>query len=529
MLGLWLLAALVAIDLRVFALYRFHLDGVVASLLLSGVAGEILPFSRNTWLAAAAAGAALGAGEALLAAATWRLVRRRTRLHGAKVGAGLALLVLAASALHVWADLHREASVTRQVRYLPWLRGPTAASLLERLGLLPEPAGLLPARPAGGSGLLYPREDLRCEPPSPPRSVLLLVIEGWRFDVLDPETTPHLFGLARASARFTRHFSSGNSTRTGIFGLLYGLHGSYWEAILAEERGPALLHEALRAGYRLEVLTSASPLHPEFDRTAFAELRDRLPRHTPGEGAFARDRFVTDAFLQFLEGEGAAAPFFAFLFFDAPHSFDLPQGGAAPFQPSARSVDHLALGPGFDPAPLFNRYRNSLHAVDALAGEILRALEARGLLEHTVVAATGDHGEEFDELGQGYWGHNGNFARYQTQVPMLVRFPGRAPREVDQPTSHVDLAPTLLEGVLGCRAPASAHSNGQGLFDPSPRRYVVSSNDRAVAILERERITVFPRYGGAAVYDPELRELPLSPDPALVAEVARSLGAFYAR
>ncbi len=526
-LGLLGLAALVAVDLRVFALYRFHLDGMVARLLVSGVADEILPLSRASWLAAAARLAGLAAGEVLLAAATWWLVRRQPRLHGGKVGAALALLVACAAGLHAWADAHRESSVTRQVRYLPWLRWLTASSLLDRLGLLPQPPGPGPALPAAGSGLRYPREALRCEPPAPPRSVLLLVIEGWRFDVLDPETTPRLWELAHTSARFARHSSSGNSTRTGIFGLLYGLHGSYWDAMLVEERGPALFHEALRAGYHLEVRTSASPLHPEFDRTAFVELRDRLPLHTPGEGAWERDRFVTDSLLRFLDG--ASEPFLGFLFYDAPHSFDFPEAPPPPFQPSARSVDHLALGPGFDPAPLFNRYRNSLHAVDALAGEVLDALAARGLLERTVVVATGDHGEEFDELGQNYWGHNGNFARYQTRVPLLVRWPGHPARDYDHLTSHADVAPTLLRGVFGCRAPASAHSNGRDLFDTSPRRYVVASNDRGVAILERERITLVERYGGATVYDPELRELALAPDPVLLRELARSLSAFYAR
>ena len=235
---------------------------------------------------------------------------------------------------------------------------------------------------------------------------------------------------------------------------------------------------------------------------------------------------VTDDFLRFLAS--AHEPFFGFVFYDSPHSFALPPGDPGPFRPSWESVDHLALGPGFDPKPFFNRYRNSLHAVDALAGELLRALEARGLLERTIVVATGDHGEEFDDLGLNYWGHNGNFARYQTQVPLLVHWPGREPGDYDHLTSHADLAPTLLAGAFGCRAQASAHSNGRDLFDESPRRYVVSSNDRAIAILEPERITLVERYGAATVLDPELRELDVEPDGALLREVAASMGAFYA-
>ena len=53
---------------------------------------------------------------------------------------------------------------------------------------------------------------------------LLIVIEEWRFDAIDPVTTPHLWKLAERGQRFHRHFSTGNSSRYGIFGLMYGLH-----------------------------------------------------------------------------------------------------------------------------------------------------------------------------------------------------------------------------------------------------------------------------------------------------------------
>ena len=45
LLGIGLVAMTIVVDTQVFALYRFHLNGMVMGLLTSGVAGEILPIS----------------------------------------------------------------------------------------------------------------------------------------------------------------------------------------------------------------------------------------------------------------------------------------------------------------------------------------------------------------------------------------------------------------------------------------------------------------------------------------------------
>ena len=37
------------------------------------------------------------------------------------------------------------------------------------------------------------------------------------------------------------HLSTGNGTRFGVFGMLYGLHGSYWWPVLEARRAPVLL------------------------------------------------------------------------------------------------------------------------------------------------------------------------------------------------------------------------------------------------------------------------------------------------
>ncbi|WP_306686870.1 sulfatase-like hydrolase/transferase [Candidatus Coxiella mudrowiae] len=54
--------------------------------------------------------------------------------------------------------------------------------------------------------------------------------------------------------------------------------------------------------------------------------------------------------------------------------------------------------------PYLNRYRNAAHFDDALVGQVLQALKGHQLLKNTIVIITADHGEEFNENHQNYWG-----------------------------------------------------------------------------------------------------------------------------
>src|SRR5699024_3017075 len=118
--------------------------------------------------------------------------------------------------------------------------------------------------------------------------------------------------------------------------------------------------------------------------------------------------------------------------------------------PSWTSVNYLTLDENTDVEPFFNLYRNSVHFVDALIGKALDKLRAQGMMDDTIIVITGDHGQAFNDTGLGYWGHNSNYSRYQTKVPLVIHWPGRqAPRRIGYFTSHMDIAATLMQRVLG--------------------------------------------------------------------------------
>ena len=137
-----------------------------------------------------------------------------------------------------------------------------------------------------------------------------------------------------------------------------------------------------------------------------------------------------------------------------------------PFRPSAREVNYLRLDNETDPTPLLNRYRNSVHYVDALIGRVLDAMEQQGLLENSVIVVTGDHGQEFNDSRRNYWGHGSNFTRYQTGVPLLLYSPTLPPGVHRHRTTHFDIVPTLMRDHLGC---------GEAFQDLQRRAIVVRS------------------------------------------------------
>src|SRR5262249_41145502 len=82
--------------------------------------------------------------------------------------------------------------------------------------------------------------------------------------------------------------------------------------------------------------------------------------------------------------------------------------------------------------------------VDEKIGELLAALDARGVLRDTLVVFTSDHGESLGE--HGFWMHRGCLFREQIRVPLVLWAPGLVPvRRVDVPVSNVSLAATLVE------------------------------------------------------------------------------------
>lgn len=510
--------AVVLVDTQVYQLYRFHINAGVLNLLFGGAARETFVFSGAMYVHAALVAAVILTVFGLASRWFWRRVAASKRLQAIPLATAGVLVgaLITFHALHIWADAVGYEPFLEQTEVLPMRYAATAKRLLRARGVDLDAMRVLHGEEGRGAReLSYPLQPLTCHAPETLPNIVVIVIDSWRFDALDAQVTPNIEMFARRSARFLDHYSGGNATRIGLFSLFYSIPGTYWHRVLTERQGPVLIEQLSRLDYDVQVFRSAPLYSPEFDRTIFAQV-EAVRLRSNGTSSAAWDRDLTNDFVHYLGSRPAAAPFFALLFYDAPHSFDHPEDYPIPFEPAVTHVNYLKLHRGTDPLPLFNRYRNSLHYVDSLVGEALTALKSRGLLENSVVIVTGDHGQEFNDNGQNYWGHASNFTRFQTGVPLLLHAPGLAPKVYRHRTTHFDVMPTVMRNYLGCADPFPTYSVGHSLFEPGGREIIVMSEYADFAIMHGNRTAVV-REHGMEVRDEDYLEIDIRPTPEVIA------------
>ncbi len=107
---------------------------------------------------------------------------------------------------------------------------------------------------------------------------------------------------------------------------------------------------------------------------------------------------------------------------------------------------------------------------------------------------TSDHGEEFNDNKENYWGHGSNFTKYQSSVPLIMFFPDKSPAIVSEATSHIDIIPTILRGVFNLKDSVSTYSSGKNIFDldVDSRPFVVSSYVNHALIVDDNVYAVYP-------------------------------------
>lgn len=91
------------------------------------------------------------------------------------------------------------------------------------------------------------------------------------------------------------------------------------------------------------------------------------------------------------------------------------------------------------------QYDGAIAYMDAAIGAIFTALEAKGILDETIVVINGDHGETLYEH-ECWFDHHGMYDNV-LHVPLIIRYPGKvaAGKRVSGFNQHKDLVPTLME------------------------------------------------------------------------------------
>lgn len=464
-------------DTVIYGMFRYHFNGLVWHELTTPGSEDAIHLDARLWTEVAIGMSVVLLGEVLLfrwlsaRVAKARSGGPRWRSRGAWVAAVVVALVLFEKGSYAWADLVRDRSITARGSLFPLYQPLTIKDLVGKR------RGMELARretvDLGREGVLirYPIQRPVLPAATPRPNVLIVVIDSLRHDAMTPEIMPRLSKWAEGARRFQQHVSGGNSTRFGIFSLIYGLHGSYWAPILNEQAPPVLVSALVEAGYEPRVLSSASMSSPEFRSTCWIGIESSVQDALSGAEKYLRDRNLAAEFNAWIAARDAARPFFAFALIDSPHQTYSVDPERTPFRPYLERVDYLKMAS--EPSPeqielVLNRYKNACAAADDAVASMLDGLERLGLAKDTLVLITGDHGEEFYE--HGHFGHTSNFTAVQTHVACALAGPGIAPGDETRPTSHVDVAPTLLERLGVSPDLRADYSVGLNMLDPPAQR-----------------------------------------------------------
>ncbi len=510
-----------ALDLLVYSQYRFHISPAMLELFFGPAGREIFVFSTTMWLGVAAGVIFIFAAEAGLTflACKWTLAKRTLLI----LLGGWVLLFLSYNGLYAWGKFNMYPSVISQRGVLPFAFPFSLNRRLRKLGFEPKKDPY--ATPAQGT-LHYPLHPLTCTAPKEPQNVLILLVDSWRADSLTPQVMPRLtrWLTSPQMSYFTEHLSGGNATEAGVFSLFYSMPYAYWNDFTSRQLPPVLVSHAWQTGYAPAIYASSKLNSPTFHQNIFATVPN-LRLESKGTEKWQRDISAVEDFEEFLNTRDTRQPFLGFIFLDAPHGSEYPPEDKI-FTP-AQEVNYLLVSKNTDPTPYVNQYKNAVHFTDRMIERILTDLQTRGLLENTWVIMSGDHGQEINDTRHNFWGHNSNFAKYQTHVPLVVWKPGQTQaRTLRYRTSHYDIAPTVLQDVYGCTNPAQDYSIGQNLWDSTPRPFSIISSYTKKAIRTDNQLTVLDAYGGIEKYD-ENFEPGAGADPAVLKEALRTFAQFY--
>lgn len=511
-----------AADIVVFAQYRFHIGVSLLELFFGPAGHEIFIFSTGMWLLIALLALFIIALEIGLV-----FLSKKIHLSGRAflLIAGIWVLCFGLyNGVYAWGKFKIIPSVMAQSPVLPLAYPLSANRRLEKWGFTPAQT---PYQLPHKGTLNYPLKPLTCSAQPPLKNILIILVDSWRADMLNPKVMPKLSAWLKHPGMhtFTNHLSGGNSTMGGVFSLFYAMPHSYWDDFTSQQLPPVLISRALELGYEPGIFASSNLASPEFYRNVFATIPN-LRLGSDGNSSWERDTDAVQDFEKFLQTRNPQKPFFGFIFFDAPHAYDYPPS-AARFAP-AKPMNYLLLTNNTDPTPYLNRYRNAVYFNDGLIDEILTSLKQQGILENTLVVLTGDHGQELNDSHQNYWGHNSNFTDYQTKVPFVV-YDASRPQTTSyfHRTSHHDVVPTVLQEIYGCTNPPGDYSLGYSLFDPTPRPFTVFAGHTEKVIRAGDDITVFNKFGSLNRYDAHLSPLQTPPDSETLREGLKSFSRFY--
>lgn len=343
--------------------------------------------------------------------------------------------------------------------------------------------------------------------PSSPRgqwNVLVLILESTGAEyIFDPSCDdgavpmPFLQRMSREGLTLANHYSSGNTSPKAAFGLFTGLYCPPDPIDFAVHGRNCIptFHRFLDEKYATFLLT---PLPSSF-YFPLGLLKNNGIQVFDSSSIPASQRLSPDSITRneldgvdfLLKKIDAIAEPFCIVYWSGLAHWPYPDYG---------EETHIAHTGN----PKRDSYYNNLRVLDTQLERIFHHLETTGKLQNTLLLFVGDHGEAFGRHpGVAMHGFGSFNETYKTPAifyqPTLFR-----PQHVDWPTSHADIAPTLLD-ALNVRFPESQFQ-GESVLRGKPRRkylFTLSGDGNYLSAISPEgrKISLLLAYPESYAYD----------------------------
>ena len=525
-----LLQIVLYIDTIVFQQYRFHINESVLSMVFSG---QVVDFSTFTYvLVFLLILVSFGAEYIIIYLLDNKFNKNGVQSRTLVISTVFLLSCFFISHLvHMVAFYYAYSPIMIVKEYIPLYRPFTSKKIMGFFDKSGQRKTLI-ERENQHATIYYPKNELLINPDNKTTpNIMFIVLDSWRYDTFSQEISPNTFNFVKQNNGiiFNNHYSTGNATRTGIFGLFYGIPGTYWDAFL-RNRIPSLFITTLqKENYNIGIFTSAKVTAPEFDRTAFLTIKNLRISSRDGK-ASSRDKQLTEDWLNWYKTRDQSKPSFSFLFFDAPHAYDFPNNFDIKFQPVGE-LNYMTLSNDTDPVPIFNRYKQSVYYDDYLLQKVYDELKQSGSLDNTLIIITGDHSQEMNDNKLGFWGHNGNYTDAQTKVPFIIvgaKDLQQIGDNINKFTSHEDVVPTIMRHYLHVENDITDYSTGYDLFNPiTDRDWLLMSNYSSYAVRTKDNIYFVNRLGISHYFDCHNNQIDESPNYKTIQAAMNNMRYFF--
>ena len=380
-----------------------------------------------------------------------------------------------------------------------------------------------------------------------PQGVILVVSDTTRRDHLNfngygRETAPTLSKLALQGARFSDNVSQATWTKVSFPTIMTSLYSSTNRVKEMQDQLPlaaTTMAEVFRQAGYATVGYSSVPFHGKLTNLhkGYEEFHERS---SITEAGSKTARTYVDRLSEWLERHRDEHFFVVLHVFDAhpPYEprrpYDTLWANAEKREQHMKDLETLKKfiknpddksrmmpsleelrASGVDQQEVMSRfvdwYDGSIRGLDTEVARLVERLQGLGLADKTVIALTGDHGEEFHEHGH-MW-HGQTVYGELTGVPLMFYGPAFLPAGVviDQTTQNIDIMPTLLDishlappkNIQGqSLLPLMAAAKESGSADPAKLRPVAERYGWSHQPAFSEK-ALTPKTGGPRPYDTE--------------------------